>query len=222
MDSKEVNKAIRASVRPLLKDLGFERFTARTAWRYTQDRVEVLNFQSFNSYLAESIGATTYSFSVNLGCMLLEVPANDIKVKDERLIPQEYECHLRGRLARGFRQRELKRRDTWYIDPDGRYLDRSMDDVKAAILRDAEPWFSELRDSAYVLDLLLSAEEQMCERWGFGANPSPSRSYLTGYMAKALRRNEMARDKLREALESGCYDGLANQIQEDLANLDEP
>lgn len=219
MDSKVVNKAIRQSVRPLLKELGFSRFTPRTAWRYTEGRVEVLNFQSFNSYLAESIGATTYSFSVNLGCLLLEVPSTGIKVKDGFLMPQEYECHLRGRLSRGFRQRELKRRDTWYIDPDGRYLERAMQDVATAIQRDAEPWFAQLRDSGQVLDLLLSADEKVCELWGFGANPSPNRSYLTGYVARALGQQELARDKLTEALESGCYDAVAEQVREDLVEL---
>lgn len=219
MDSKEVNKAIRHSIRPLLKDLGFSRFTARTAWRDVAGRVEVLNFQSFNSYLAETIGATTYSFSVNLGCLLLEMPVHGIKGKEGSPRPQEYECHLRGRLSRGFRQRELKRRDTWYVDPDGRYLDRAMEDVRAAIERDAEPWFTRLRDSETVLDLLLNADEQVTDLWGFGANPSPSRSCMTAYIARSLGRTELAREHFNAVLASGCYQQVADEIRRDLQNL---
>jgi len=56
MDSKEVNKQIRAVIRPVLKAQGFARFTARDSWRFHDDRIDVVNFQSFNSYLAGTIG----------------------------------------------------------------------------------------------------------------------------------------------------------------------
>ena len=61
MDSSVVNGWIRKRIWPVLRDGGFTRFTPRTAWRYIPTRIEIVNFQSFNSYLAESVGATTYS-----------------------------------------------------------------------------------------------------------------------------------------------------------------
>lgn len=47
MDSKLVSAELRVQVRPVLKAAGFSRFTDRTAWRYADDRVDVVNFQSF-------------------------------------------------------------------------------------------------------------------------------------------------------------------------------
>jgi hypothetical protein len=68
MDSKDVSAELRKEIRPLLKDRGFQKFTSRYAWRVHDDRVDVVNFQSFNDYKARSLGCTTYSFAVNLGC----------------------------------------------------------------------------------------------------------------------------------------------------------
>jgi hypothetical protein len=76
MDSKSVNKEIRQTIWPLLREAGFWRFSSRSAWRHAESRVEVLNFQSFNSYNAGVLGCTTYSFSVNLGVFLLRSPCN--------------------------------------------------------------------------------------------------------------------------------------------------
>lgn len=53
--------AIRVEVRPLLIAAGFVRSTDRTYWRYHVDRVDVINFQSFNSYNAAALGITTVS-----------------------------------------------------------------------------------------------------------------------------------------------------------------
>jgi len=220
VDSRTVNRAIRGTIRPLLKEAGFSRFTTRNAWRYTASRVEVLNFQSFNSYLAESLGCTTYSFSVNLGSFLLDIPPGcgfvRVKKKDGHLLPQEYECHLRGQLTRSFPQPELERRDIWFIDPKGQYLEKAIHDVRMAIARDAFPWYEELRDSLRVLQILLLEPERMDHLYGFGQNPSPRRSYLTGYMALTLKRHDIARTKLQEALESGCYDSVADRLAKDI------
>lgn len=109
MDSKTVNREIRASIWPALKAAGFSSFSARTAWRYEKDQVEVVNFQSFNRYNADVLDVTTFSFAVNLGTYLLYVPPQwPPKVKAGRLIPIESECHFRGRLARTISQKSNK------------------------------------------------------------------------------------------------------------------
>jgi hypothetical protein len=74
MDSKTVNKEIRALIWPALKAAGFSSFSARTAWRYEKDQVEVVNFQSFNRHNADVLDVTTFSFAVNLGSYLCYVP----------------------------------------------------------------------------------------------------------------------------------------------------
>ena len=67
MDSNTVNKIIRSDVWPLLRTHGFVTADARTARRYRGHFIDVVNFQSFNKYLADGIGCTTYSFGLNLG-----------------------------------------------------------------------------------------------------------------------------------------------------------
>lgn len=101
MDSRDVTKEIRRVVWPELRRQGFDAFTGRTAWRYVDDSVDVVMFQSFSASLADAVGCTTFSFSVNLGVWVphdawegLE-PARDAA---GRLRPAEYQCepHRRG------------------------------------------------------------------------------------------------------------------------------
>lgn len=97
MDSKTVNREIRAAIRPVLRSHGFSRFTELAAWRYSDSRFDVVNFQSFDDYLACGVGCTTYSFALNLGLYLRCVPPDDfgIKRRETDLVPKEWECHLR-------------------------------------------------------------------------------------------------------------------------------
>jgi hypothetical protein len=220
VDSKHVSIEIRRTIGPILKEAGFVRSTSRTFWRHTVSRIELLNFQSFNSYLANLLGCTTYSFSVNMGSYLVEIPpyraAGRIKEKNGKLLPQEYECHFRGRLRRGFQQPELLRSDIWFVDPECKYLEAAVHDVRKAIIGDAFPWYEKLRDSTRVFQILLTEPAEMDRLWGFGANPSPIRSYLAGYVALALGRRDIAKVRLQEALESGCFERVAVQLTRDI------
>jgi hypothetical protein len=209
MDSKVVNKAIATEIRPILESVGFSAFSARTSWRYHADRIDVINFQSFNSYLAGTVGCTTYSFSVNLGCYLFCIADQfPIKQKDGHKRPKEYECHFRGLLTRSFLQKELKRTDIWFIDHQARYLTQAMSDVRVQIADVALPWFTRFAELRDVLHVLEFKEEDMKALWGFGRNPSPVRSLMTGYVARALGDENRALICLRAAFESGCFPQL--------------
>lgn len=214
MDSKIVNKSIREKIKPLLEEQGFSKFTPRSAWRYRNNRINVINFQSFNSYLAESIGCTTFSFSVNLGCFLLYVPRRVKNMKDNggELVPKEYECQFRSRLQRTFEQKELNRKDIWYIGHKGEYVNDSIEDVSKQIQQIAIPWFERLESDREILRILKGNSEDMKTLWGFGANPSPIRSLLTGYVALEVNEKELAKKKLMEAIKSGCFNNITNDI----------
>jgi hypothetical protein len=185
VDSRDVNKALRESIRPVLKEKGFSLFTLRVGWRLSVRKIDVLSFQSFNSYNAEVLGCTTHSFSVRLGCYLLGLPASDIwrqRFGEKGHLPKEADCHFRGHLERSFPQPEFKQRGVWYIDPHGKYLDRAVHDVRIAFLRDALPWFARLDSQEEVLRIL--REEDMADNlWGFGAKGSPARSFLLENLA---------------------------------------
>src|SRR5262245_7212187 len=150
VDSKLVNKRIRAEIWPLMKKEGFSKFTARTAWRLADHRIDVLNFQSFNSYNASVMDITTYSFAINLGSFFSDVPREHRKEGfgwgEGLKLPAEYDCDFRGRLRKTLDQEGMGGRSIWYVDPGGRYLEPVIADTRAVIARDALRWFERLSD----------------------------------------------------------------------------
>ena len=207
MDSKIVNREIRTHVWPLLADAGFRSTTSRTAWRHHDDRVDVVNFQSFNARTADALGVTTFSFAVNLGCFLTYVPPQCPlrRVEGGRPFPQEHECQLRGSIAPSARL-AARNPGVWSVDRSGRNLAACMEDVVRRV-PEALAWFARFDDRREVLRILLHDEESMSTVWGFGASPSPVRAYLVGHVALALGETELARRELGNAVLSGCFSG---------------
>ena len=132
MDSRIVNREIRREIRPALRQAGFDAFTARTAWRHFEDRVWVVNFQSFNSYFALVDGCTTFSFAVNLG--LYFVGLEDQGDGSALIKPKDYQCHFRGKLSKRIIQANYVRKDIWYVEPDGSNLLEVLDDARQILL----------------------------------------------------------------------------------------
>jgi Domain of unknown function (DUF4304) len=221
MDSSVVNKTIRAEIWPFLKSVGFALTTARTAWRHKPDRVDVINFQSFNSYNAGVLGITTFSFAVNLGCYLRYIPDRYAESRDASTLreaeprPQEYQCQMRRRLIRSYPDRRSKDKQIWYIDEKGSNVSQALHDVRMLLLRDAYPWFERFASPSEVYDILAFAEEDMGQLWGFGRPGSPIRCYYLGYTALAARKVEEARVNLLKAAATKSFEGLADQLRRD-------
>jgi Domain of unknown function (DUF4304) len=140
MDSKVVGKELRRVVRPLLKDLGFTRFTGRTAWRFTEGATWVVNFQSFNAYLAEGVGCTTYSFCLNLGVHFDVVPS--WAGREVSPTPHEAECAFRFTGLKTLSQPlfhpygrtpAVDRHDVWFVRDDGTNLAEVVADARSII-----------------------------------------------------------------------------------------
>lgn len=204
MDSAAVNKEIKSQIRPWLRDTGFSQFTARTAWRYSSAKIDVLNFQSFNSYLAAGIGSTTYSFCVNLGCSFEAIPRYaKVKQKNGLFRPEEYECHFRFALRRAIAQPNLERKDVWYVDPTGNNLAAVIADAKKAISEIGLCWFARFENQREVLRTLREDLEEYPGTHGFGANPSPLRHFMTGFSALSLEQDSLAKESLKQAFDSG-------------------
>ncbi len=129
-------------------------------------------------------------------------------------MPQEYGCHFRRNLLKTINQPELERKNIWYIDPEAKYLDAAMNDVKQAVIKDALPWFASFTNLSDVYSLLLNQEENLeSGTWGFGNKDSPIRNYLTGYVALALGDYGPAVQALQNAIESGCYESIKPQLE---------
>jgi len=205
VDSSAVNREIKSVIRPLLLDAGFTQFTTRTGWRYAGEKIDVVNFQSFNSYVANSLSCTTYSFCVRLGCSFDAIPRSErVKRRDGFFRPQEYECHFRRPLQKTIQQPNLKRMDVWYIDPAGKNLEIVIADAKKAILETGLGWFSRFDDMKEVLRTLIEDPESNESTSGFGVNPSPIRHFMTGFIAHSMGKNDLARERIQKALDSGC------------------
>src|SRR5919204_1745606 len=156
--STDVNRMIRLVVWSRLRPLGFGERTPRSAWRRWSRGVDVVNFQSFNRYLADAIGCTTFSFGLNFGVLLDYVP-HRATPKPERIDPRrpkEWECDLRRRFPKGLSQPWFRpyanlegldarlppwpvsdRSDTWYVKADGSNLSECVDDALQRILEEA-------------------------------------------------------------------------------------
>ncbi len=223
MDSKEVNKHIRSKIRPLLKSSGFTLSTSRSYWRHHSDRIDVINFQSFNAYNSDIIGCTTFSYSVNLGCYFLDIPerypTTKIKTKNDLLCPEEYICHFRGGLKKNIKQRELKRSDIWSIAQDGSNLEQVIADSSMSISNEGLTWFDRFSNKQEAFRLLLEEDECIGELWGFGRNPSPLRHYFTGYLASALGESMIAKEHLSKAIDSECFKAVEVQLRQKLSEL---
>jgi len=208
MDSKTVSKEIRRRIWPLLKEHGFTRFSSRTAWRDSDGKIDVINFQSFNKYNADVMDVTPFSFAVNLGCFLTYVPPKwPPKTKDGHIVPHEAECNFRRCLRRALVQPGNKQDGVWSVDDHGKNLLWCIQDV-AGQLPDVLGWFKRLGDRDEVLRLLLEDDEDMDVLWGVGRRPSPNRSYMTGYVALSMGMQDLAREKLEEAVASNCFTAL--------------
>jgi Domain of unknown function (DUF4304) len=173
VDARDVTRVIRRIVWPALRPEGFDAFTGRTAWRYVGDAVDVVNFQSFGASVADAVGCTTFSFSVNLGvCLPQDGPA--------RLRPAVYECvphrrrlekslaqpwfqpfrgdtrrwplslrlHREG-LRKVLRSDTHDRRDTWFVKPDGSNVEECIEDALRALREEGLPWFEATRAKSH-------------------------------------------------------------------------
>ena len=221
MDSKDVSREIRSQIRPLLKGVGFSEFSSRTAWRFSSTRVDVVNFQSFNAYLAEGLRSTTYSFALNLGCYPTFIPdiygGKKLKFKGSFPLPSEYMCPFRKQLHKTVMQPELRRPDIWYIDGAGKWLGPCVYDAGAVIANDAFPWFERLSDASEILRILESKTSDD-DTWGFGAFSSPIRHYLTGYTALFLKKYDLSIAHLEMALVLNRFQKVNDQIRSDIAS----
>jgi hypothetical protein len=219
MDSKIVSRELWKVVRPVLRDAGWTSFSSRTARRFSQSRIDVLSFQSFNGYLASAIGSTTYSFSIRLGCFFTAIPHSGIKIKDGLLMPEEYHCHLRCTIRKKFSQPECARTDVFYIDPKGNYLPTVIEATRQGIAAEGFAWFRRFSEMDEVLRTLMEEAETNDGTWGFGAESSPARNLYTGYIALCLGKTQIAAEHLKQAAISPSYAHFREQIEARLSSL---
>jgi hypothetical protein len=233
IDSKAVNRVLREIVWPDLKSIGFSRRTPRTAWRDRQGAIQVVNFQSFNSYRAEAIGTTTFSFGVNLGVFypaLAEQSSMAVFIPDQTR-PAEWRCHARKHLGKGIAQPNdpaprrwfdprppqpslgtwVDRPDIWYVLGDGSNLDLVVRDARERILEVGIPWLdllSDLREARRHFEFVESsglAPGIGDEDYG-GAIGSPNRFEAVEALSMALGERPAEHEDPRRVLPPGAIE----------------
>ena len=148
----------------------------RSARRYWEDAVDVVNVQSFSDHEATVVGITTFSFQVNLGVWPTFLPEPREVPRDDRgrPLPPEYECafrrHVVPTLTEPRRRRSLnpfafrplpKPTGIWAVAEDGSNVIECAADARRGVEVQALPWFEGLRTAEQMLGAL--------ERDGLGA-----------------------------------------------------
>ena len=184
MDSSEVNKRIKRVIKPFLLANGFTINTSRNFWKQNDENIFVVNFQSFNSYNANVMDVTTFSFSINLGIYWTKLPhIRKLKEKSGFTMPEEVDCTIRHSLKKNLRQSETSINNVWFVDKEGKNLDNVIDDALISLEKFSPEWFKNLSDKRNCLKFLQKAEEDMQGTFGFGNKNSPRRNFLIGYFS---------------------------------------
>lgn len=156
MDSKIVTRELRTVMRPMLEGAGFTTFRGRNAWRSLEDQTWVVNFQSFNSHVADGVGCTTYSFSLRLGIHLAE----DLPLAGsaDAARPREEVCSFRftglKRLSQPYfhpwgQTEATDRGDVWFVREDGGNLSEVIGDARDVIASAGLQQLEAYRDPLY-------------------------------------------------------------------------
>jgi hypothetical protein len=152
VDSRFVDTYLRRILWPELKAIGFRR-SGRTTWRDRPHAVQVICIQSFNSYNADGIGATTFSFTVPTGVFYPVIEEFDPmpSFRGDPARPAEWYCHARNHLGKGVSQEGewfptplADRPDVWFVRPDGSNVEAVVTDARDRILQEGIPWLDRL------------------------------------------------------------------------------
>jgi hypothetical protein len=166
--SKDIDKLIRAHVWPFVREQGFV-VRGRSARRYWEDAVDVINFQSFSGHQAMVHGMTSFSFQLNLGVWPTFLPGADAMRRDDhgRPLVAEYECRFRHHVTPTVEKPPRKRNwnpfafrplpeptAIWSVAEDGANAAECVIDARQGIEVQALPWFELHRTVAQMLALM--------------------------------------------------------------------
>ncbi len=166
--SNLVDKALRRSVSPVLREAGFDIVRARRAWAWKADCIWVYIVRAVGSYFSDVTGWPPASLCVELGVHYpFMPPTSEIRRnrKSDRLMPAEYQCDLRLPLERRLAQVEVarlrneadrKRRDLWWVGLDGAHAEAVAADIGAVVASDGVNWLLRASDLQEALRIVLA------------------------------------------------------------------
>ena len=157
--SSEINKMIRKNLSPVLKESGFAKVSTRHNWAWMADCIWVLEITAVGKYFSDVTEWPSMSIHVDLGIYYNFIPINEDGINVEKngsLSPRSHQCHLQHQLLSRLDQdmymptlsnaAERKRKDLWWIEPNGSNLEEVIEDVKQTFLTEGMDWFMENTD----------------------------------------------------------------------------
>jgi hypothetical protein len=188
VDVKAVNRELRASLWPALREHGFEARTDRAAWRYWEGGVEVVEVPSVGAG-ADAVGCTTFSFSAIIGSNPGFLTGSAPVIDERPPRPRRWDCRLTGRLHKGIEQPWFRpfdrpldpaapesvrshreglqavirqdvhdRPEIWYVREDGSNLAEMVVDLRASFERRGVRMLERFRDPCAVIAMVGTGE----------------------------------------------------------------
>jgi hypothetical protein len=166
--SSLLNAQLRRHVAPALRSAGFSRVDARNGWAWQEHSILVFNIRAVGRHFSEVTGWPPGSIGAWLGVFFGFIPdpaRDELKTDDDgKLLPAEFHCHLRTHLDRGLRQTrftrklanrvERKRRDIWWVEPDGSNAEEVAVDIAKSLAKDGLSWYRQCGDLQTALGIV--------------------------------------------------------------------
>ncbi len=156
ISTAEINKVLRKTLSPFLRENGFSVVQARKAWGWHDHCVWVLNIRAVGKYFSQVTGWPPMSVGVSTGIYYDFIPEEGrspyVHVDAQgRLCPDEVACHIRSHLEITLDQQsyqsqltnlvERRRKDIWWIAPNGENVSRVVEDIADSFMTHGIGWY---------------------------------------------------------------------------------
>jgi len=111
MKITDIQNKIKTDLTSVLSENGFI-FIDSAFYRHETDLIKIIHLQHPNKHMASYFGTNTASFFICLGILYNFIPLDHKIAKDKdkkKLLPKDYECHIRKTLFRDFEQKIVKK-----------------------------------------------------------------------------------------------------------------
>ena len=188
MDNQALNRSLRATLWPALREAGFVTRTDRIAWRHGRGHTDLIEVSALGS-AADAVGATPTSFSAYVGSVPAWFSGRPVPVRKGLPAPHYWNCDLQRTLHKTLSQpwftpfsrppaattprsfllhreglKQVFRRDThdrpavWFVRDDGSNLDEVVRDLLHVVSTVGLPVLDAFHDPAAVIAMAEGGE----------------------------------------------------------------
>ncbi|MGD6817690.1 hypothetical protein [Metabacillus sp. 84] len=167
MEAKELNKELRDTLYPVLKECGFTKITSRGSWKYNDNCIWIMDYEPVGKRFSEGSGWPSMSLFIKCAIYFTFIPELNTKdvikqSSDGQLTPRYYQSHLQETLMCNSNQNEYTntleipadrgRNDIWWIEEDGSNLNHVINNLAEVISVDGMEWLRKHSDVKSALE----------------------------------------------------------------------